>query len=51
MRLLSGVNSPMGILIRMLIQKNVKLELAADCEKSGQTDRFTGWSAGHESEH
>lgn len=29
----------MGILIRVLIQKNVKLELAADWEEIGQTDR------------
>lgn len=46
MRLLSRANSPMGILIRALIQKNVKLELAADWEEIGQTDRGRGWTEG-----
>lgn len=36
----------MGILIRVLIQKNVKLELAADWEEIGQTDRGRGWTDG-----
>lgn len=37
----------MGILIRVLIQKNVKLELAvADWKKIGQTDRGRGWTDG-----
>lgn len=36
----------MGILIRALIQKNVKLELAADWEEIGQTDRGRGWTDG-----
>lgn len=42
MWLLSRANSPMGILIRVLIQKNVKLELAADWEEIGLTDRGRG---------
>lgn len=36
----------MGILIRVLIQENVKLELAADWEERGQTDRGRGWTDG-----
>lgn len=42
MKLLSRANSPVGILIRVLIQRNVKLELAADWEETGQTDRGRG---------
>lgn len=37
----------MGILIRVLIQKNVKLELAvADWKEIGKTDRGRGWTDG-----
>lgn len=39
-----GANSPMRILIRVLIQKNVKLDLAADWEEMGYTDRGNGWT-------
>lgn len=34
----------MGILIRVLIQKNVKLQIVADLEENGPTDRGRGWT-------